>query len=61
MPIMPCVSEKKKGFKYWETWNCYTYEEGNKTSEENAREQAIKQWQAIEISRLKKYKITIKK
>lgn len=50
MPITPCTRENKPGFKYGETGFCYVYED-NEASKEAARQAAIKQGQAIEISR----------
>lgn len=48
MPVGPCQSNKKKGYKYGGGGKCYT---GS-----GAKKKAAKQWQAIEISRHRKKK-----
>lgn len=50
MPVTTCQKDGKPGFKYGDTGYCYVYED-NEASKEAARQAAIKQGQAIEISR----------
>lgn len=47
---MKCEKDGKPGFKYGDTGFCYTYED-NEPSKKAAENAAIKQGQAIEISR----------
>lgn len=43
MPIMKCMSEGKPGYKYGDSGHCYTGED--------AKEMAMKQGKAIEMSK----------
>jgi hypothetical protein len=51
MPVMPCSSGGKSGYKYGEGGKCYTYTSGNTQSRIAARAKAAKQGRAIEISK----------
>jgi len=50
MPVQPCREGGKPGFKFGERGKCYTYESGNETSRERARELAARQGRAIEAN-----------
>ena len=49
MPIIRCVSNKKKGYKFGKSGKCYIGR--------SARKKARKQGQAISISKTKKIKV----
>jgi hypothetical protein len=51
MPVMPCRSRGRPGFKYGSSGKCYTYKENNTQSRVAARNRAEKQGRAIAISK----------
>lgn len=53
MPIMTCQREWKPWYKWGEEWYCYTYTMGDRQSRENARQEAMEQWKAIETNKMK--------
>jgi len=56
MPLMRCSLEKKSGWKYGDSGECYTYTAGDKKSESTAKLKAIKQGIAINRSSGEKFK-----
>lgn len=54
MPVRSCTSKGKPGFKYGDAGKCYTYTVGDAASKNRAFNKAVKQGQAIEISRHEK-------
>jgi uncharacterized protein len=50
-PVMRCMSNGAKGFKYGQSGRCYTYAEGDDTGKRRARKKARLQGIAIEASR----------
>ncbi len=52
MPIKQCSDKDgKPGFKYGDSGHCYTYTPGDEASKKAAKSKAVKQGQAIEISK----------
>lgn len=47
MPLTKCKEGDKQGWKYGTDGKCYTYESGNKSSENAAKIKAAKQGVAI--------------
>ena len=54
MPVRPCRSKGKPGYKYGSSGKCYTYSSGNAQSQVAARKRAEKQGTAIRISQIKR-------
>ena len=50
MPINPCSSNGKPGYKFGDSGKCYTYTPGNAASRSNARNKAIEQERAARAS-----------
>ena len=53
MPVKPCKSGGKSGYKWGDSGKCYTYESGNDASRKRARRQAREQGQAIKANQQK--------
>lgn len=51
MPVKPCQSDGKPGYKYGDSGHCYTYKEGDMRSEKEAWDKAVAQGRAIEKSK----------
>lgn len=51
MPLMKCRKDNKPGFKWGPEGKCYTYDPKSQISKDNARNKALKQGKAIEISK----------
>lgn len=51
MPVKPCRSGGKPGYKYGDSGTCYTYIAGNTQSRVAAKNKAAKQGRAIAISK----------
>lgn len=53
MPIQTCQLEGKPGYKWGDSGKCYTYKQGNKTSEAIALAKAQVQGRAVEANKRK--------
>jgi len=51
MPVKPCRSDGKPGFKWGDSGKCYTYTPGNETSRKRAKDKAAKQGRAIQVNK----------
>lgn len=51
MPVKPCRSGGKPGYKWGDSGKCYTYTPNNTQSRVAARNRAEKQGQAISVSK----------
>ncbi len=47
MPLQACAKNKKPGYKWGKSGNCYTYSPGDKKSRQKAKARALKQARAI--------------
>lgn len=53
MPVQPCQSDGKPGYRWGDTGRCFTYERGDEDGRERARQKAVRQGAAISYSRQK--------
>lgn len=51
MPVKPCTSKGKPGFKYGNSGKCYIYTAGNAASRGRARALAEKQGRAMHVEK----------
>ena len=51
MPVMPCQTDGKPGWKYGNSGHCYPYTRGNRASSERAKNKAKAQGRAVERSK----------
>lgn len=56
MPVNDCMENNKKGYKWGSTGKCYTYDDGDDNSKEEAYSKMMKQARAIEASKSKQRK-----
>ena len=51
MPVQRCEQDGEPGFRWGSDGKCYTYTEGDESSMERARDNALEQGRAIEASK----------
>lgn len=51
MPLQECQQDGNPGYRWGSDGKCFTYTEGNDSSKERARDNALEQGRAIEASK----------